>query len=209
MRASMPTDSLTNNQPSMKLWTWQKRKFDICRDHVKLDESCYYKLANGIPEKYKLVEDKLKTKDIIWCYTVQTDWEANKNKTDVNQRVCWALNVPISKIECFVDDWLANSLLNHQPYVDIATRSSLRKKAIEEHPNSHCRQNEFVDAKVREHLRAHSGSILPPGGWSEFFLKGRMEVDGVVALLHCPVDPHWVIKCPAETICAGGSSCQH
>jgi len=41
-------------------------RFDICRDHVDLGRSHYHSYANEIRRKYKLVHDKLKTKDVVW-----------------------------------------------------------------------------------------------------------------------------------------------
>jgi hypothetical protein len=175
----------------MKLWTWQTSGFDIRRDHVDVTRSYFRKHAPEQRYKYKLVQTELGTIELVWCYTVEKDWKANR--TTMNNRVRWVLEVQTGDVVRFVDDWLADRLLYDQPCPDIATWRRWRREAASAHPHRPDRQNQFIVTN----LQTYSGSMLDLAeGWRGFFLEEAESAEGVSALLRCPVSPDWVIEHP-------------
>ena len=183
----MRNDHPTNGEQSMKLWTWHTSDFDISRDRVDLSRSYYHENAEGIPQKYEHVFDRLKTRDIVWCFTVETPWASNQ--TSANHRVRWTLNAPVSGILCCVDELLAHRLQGNTPCPDIATWRCWRREAVGEHPMRIDRQEKFIEAK----LRGYTGQWLnSEEGWRGFFLNEPETAEHVSALLGCPIDPMWI-----------------
>lgn len=174
----------------MKLWTWQTDGFDIRTDHVDLGMSRYYGSVDGIREKYARVTAKLGTADLIWCFTVATGWKSNQ--TPENNRVCWELEVPADKIACFVDEWLADRLQQNKPCPDIATWRCWSREAVQQHPKRQDRQEHFVCEKMSLYDAA---PLTLDEGWRGFFLDADYAAEHVTAILICPIDRIWVVKC--------------
>jgi hypothetical protein len=175
----------------MTLWTWQTSGFDICRDRIDLGRSHYHNHADGIPQKYQRVFERLNTRDLVWCFTVDTPWKSNQ--TTENRRVSWTLEVPISEIMCFVDELLVGRLLTDKLCPDIATWRSWRREAVAQHPNRPDRQHEFIETK----LGSFAGRISTADeAWRGFFLDEPEAAEHVTALLRCPIDSNWIIECP-------------
>ncbi|MDB5291797.1 MAG: hypothetical protein JWL69_3038 [Phycisphaerales bacterium] len=186
----------------MKLWTWQTSGFNICRDHVVLGKSHFHNHADGIPQKYQRVFKRLGTRDVVWCFTVETDWKSNQ--TTVDHRVCWTLDVPTDEIASFVDDWLANRLQEGKPCPELETWRNWRRESVQQHPKRIDRQDQFIDAK----LKGQAGATLAAEeGWHGIFLDEPEAAEHVSALVRCPIDPKWLSNCPLPK-CERGRSCQ-
>jgi hypothetical protein len=88
---------------SIRLWTWHKRDFCLVSDRVDHSRSAYYNYDKlpGIRVAYKLLADRLRTDQFIWCYHLRDEHHVSNYVAE--NEIEWELEIPKDKVLAFID----------------------------------------------------------------------------------------------------------
>ncbi len=180
-----------SNEATRRLWTWQGHDVQIDKGPVVLDSSTYLSVTPKQKPRYEAVHSSLGTDQLIWCHTVEK--ECNAKDSNGDDLVLWLLEVPLSEIACFVDEWLAERLIRNHPCPSIETWREWRREAVHQHPKRQDRQDQFIDCQLKQ----YAGDMLTPEeGWNGYFLGAPERCEWVTAVLYSPVNTDWITERP-------------
>ena len=108
----------------MQLWTFQGVGFSLHDGHVNHELSEYVREVEGVRDAYLELAKRLGTDQLIWCCSV-------REPHPLKDRVEWVIDVPVSEILAFVDDFVWNRILGIDcVHRDISNVSSGMKRFI-------------------------------------------------------------------------------
>ena len=90
-----------------RFYTWQLPDWDITKENRDSFKSAmrWGDYWVNLEPLYKKLEQKLKTLDFVWCFSIYEHW----GDSDINK--LWELDVPSSKIFYFLDSEIWNTML--------------------------------------------------------------------------------------------------
>ncbi len=169
----------------MKLWTFQKNGHDIASPatQIQLAQSWFLNSDPRFNRKYEAVKRHCHTDQIIWCFTTEPEkWHHPGD-------AAWKLEVPNDKIVGFVDELLANHLLNNKKCPRIAIWKEWRQYVLSKEPYRQDRQDHLID----ELIRTHPGAWIESAeAWPAIFTDPESS-NAVSALLRRPIERKWVV----------------
>lgn len=195
LSAMIDTENVTSSRTT--LWTWQGSEIRIDRDSVCHSRSGMLKDCPNLQPKYEAVLRRTKIRP-LWCLTEYQRWHIVKERP----LVLWKLCVPKDAIIGYVDEWVADRLLNAQPCPNPVSCRQWRQEACRKHPWTkdakdgpsieNCRRK-FIEAM----LAKYEGTYLDQAsGWDQIFVEEAEQSAYVSALLPSPVPSEWVIERP-------------
>jgi len=173
----------------MRLWTWQKKGFDITDPEMVVDSrrySAYYDDPSlpGVKEAYEELWRRLEITQIIWCYT-----QEDEAKDIWKGHVRWELDVDKGDVLAFLSASAWNKIIGVKEFTPpIGLWLQWKREALKRTPSDpHCR-----DRIIEELKRAYWAPEPVQQLWKRLWLEDVS--DDTWALLKHPIEKSWVVN---------------
>lgn len=181
----------------MRLWTWQKRDFDITNKDVRVENLENSQYANGPGENrsehfktiYSRLFKKLGTDQFHWFFKEEDEAKSKESHIEFYKqgRVLWEINVPVANVFKRICGIAWNHLLKTNTFPS-KLHDYWRLKANYDHSLIEKWKQEFED---------FWGSKSEDELWDLLLLKKAVEGCTQVLLRH-PLENTWIVRNPID-----------